>query len=248
MTDTSIIIPARMGSSRFKGKPLVKILNFPMIIHVWKRCNLIKNCDVYIATCDVEIKEICENYGAKVIMTSKKHKMCMDRVAEASKKVKSENIITVQGDEPLVRPNMILQVIKKMKYHDAVTLMQKVKLDNERADKNRVKVVYNKLNDLLYISRETIPTEKVLNKKKDLYKLVNIFGFKKKFLKNYNKLKSDLELRESVDLLRVIDNGYKIKIFKTNGFITSVDVPNDLKIVKKFLKIDKIYKKISKLS
>ncbi len=127
-----IIIPARMGSSRFPGKPLINLMGLPMIIHVWLRCKMSKNIDeVYVATCDKKIKKVCEKFHAKVIMTSKKHKMCMERVVEASKKLNAKNIITVQGDEPLITPKDIEIIVKKLKIiskNDTVNLIQKIKI------------------------------------------------------------------------------------------------------------------------
>ena len=127
--NNAVIIPARMNSSRFPGKPLIDIMGIPMVIHVWLRSKLSKNInEVYIATCDNEIKRVAKKYGARVIMTSKKHKMCMERIAEASKYINAKNIITVQGDEPLIQPIMIEKVVEKMKKFRAVTLMQKITL------------------------------------------------------------------------------------------------------------------------
>ena len=162
--NNAVIIPARMGSSRFPGKPLINILGLPMVIHVWLRCKMSKEVDeAYIATCDKKIHKICSNFGAQVIMTSKKHKMCMDRVVEASKKIKAKNIITVQGDEPLIRPNdinMIAKALNKINKNETINLIQKIKLNKEIDDPNRVKVVLNKKKEIIYISRETIPSRK----------------------------------------------------------------------------------------
>ena len=158
------IIPARMGSSRFPGKPLINLLGLPMIIHVWARCKMSKEIDeAYIATCDLKIKKVCKKYGAKVLMTSKKHKMCMERVVEASRKVNAKNIITVQGDEPLIQPNDISLVVKELNKSlniETINLVQKIKINKEIDDPNRVKVVLNKKKEILYISRETIPSRK----------------------------------------------------------------------------------------
>ena len=102
------IIPARMASSRFPGKPLIDLSGFPMIEHVWIRSKLCKQIDeVYIATCDLEIKNKAEEFGAKVIMTDSSHEMCMDRVVEAASNIKSDIIIVIQGDEPLITPGLL---------------------------------------------------------------------------------------------------------------------------------------------
>ena len=246
-----IIIPARMGSSRFPGKPLINLLGLPMIIHVWLRCKMSKNIDeVYVATCDQEIKKVCEKFSAKVLMTSKKHKMCMERVVEASKKVKAKNIITVQGDEPLITPKDIEIIVKKLKKiskNDTVNLIQKIKIKKEINDPNRVKVVLNKKKEILYISRETIPSRKKLKKFNSYFKLGNIYAMRKSFLKIYSKLKSsNLEIVESIDMNRIIDYGYKIVSALSSSNLVSIDVPNDKKMVIKLMKKDKIFHKYKK--
>ncbi len=243
-----IVIPARMGSSRFPGKPLINIKKIPMVVHVWIRCKMLNLVDeVYVATCDNIIKEVCEKYGAKVIMTSKKHKMCMERVAEAVKKIQCKNIITVQGDEPLIQKNdieIVRKKIEKLKKHESVSLVQKIKITKEINNKNRVKVIMNKRKKILYISRETIPSKNFFKNYKSYYKLGNIYGISKNFLKKYPKLKaSKLEKLESVDMNRIIDYDYNLYGVESKSNLVSVDVPNDLKIVNKLIVKDTFFKK-----
>ena len=107
-------IPVRMSSSRFPGKPLTKLLKMTMLEHVWRRTKMSDVDETYVALCDKETIDICKKIGAKYIITSKKHEMCMDRIAEASNKKKSDIIVTVQGDEPLITPQMINLTIKKL--------------------------------------------------------------------------------------------------------------------------------------
>ena len=244
--NNAVIIPARMGSSRFPGKPLINILGLPMVIHVWLRCKMSKEVDeAYIATCDKKIHKICSNFGAQVIMTSKKHKMCMDRVVEASKKIKAKNIITVQGDEPLIRPNdinMIAKALNKINKNETINLIQKIKLNKEIDDPNRVKVVLNKKKEIIYISRETIPSRKKKKNFKSYYKLGNVYGMKKSFLKIYSSLKnSKLESIESIDMNRIIDYSYKLKSLLSKSNLVSVDVPEDKKTVINLMKKDHIF-------
>jgi 3-deoxy-manno-octulosonate cytidylyltransferase (CMP-KDO synthetase) len=247
-----VIIPARMGSSRFPGKPLINILGLPMVIHVWFRCKMSKEVDeVYIATCDKKIQDICLKYGAKVIMTSKKHKMCMDRVVEASKKIKAKNIITVQGDEPLIQPkdiDLIAKKLKKIGKNETINLIQKIKLDKEINDPNRVKVVLNKKKEIIYISRETIPSRKLNKEFKSYYKLGNVYAMKKSFLKIYSNLKaSNLEMIESIDMNRIIDYNYKLKSLLSNSNLVSIDVPKDKKTVIKLMKKDHTFFRYKKI-
>tara|TARA_Y100000741_G_C18072485_1_gene485186 strand:+ start:73 stop:591 length:519 start_codon:yes stop_codon:yes gene_type:complete len=157
-------IPARMQSSRFPGKPLIKLLGKSMIEHVWERTKLCPEIDeVFIATCDEEIKDEAEKFGAQVIMTSKDHEMCMTRIVEAAKKKPSDIIVTIQGDEPLIESNMISKTIKQLienKELFATTLAQKIENETEINDPNRVKIIWNKNNEVIYISREAIPSKK----------------------------------------------------------------------------------------
>ena len=246
-----IIIPARMGSSRFPGKPLIDLLGLPMIIHVWARCKMSKNIDeVYVATCDKIIKNICKKYNAKVIMTSKKHSMCMERVCEAARKINAKNIITVQGDEPLITPNDIKLITSKLKTissDETINLIQKIKLPKEIDDPNRVKVIINKSKYILYISRETIPSRKKSKNFKSYFKLGNIYAMRKNFLKKYEKLSSSkLEIVESVDMNRILDHGFRILSVQSNSNLVSIDVPRDVKMVKKLMKKDQIFYKLKK--
>lgn len=246
-----IIIPARMSSSRFPGKPLINLLGLPMVIHVWIRCKLSKNIDeVFVATCDQEIKKICNKFGAKVLMTSKKHTMCMERVCEASKKIQAKNIITVQGDEPLINPkdiDLVLNKLNKISKNDTINLIQKIKINKEIDDPNRVKVVLNAKKEIVYISRETIPSRKKIKSFSSYYKLGNVYAMRSSFLKIYSKLKaSNLENIESIDMNRLIDYGYKIVSVNSNSNLVSIDVPKDKKTVTKLLKKDKIFQKYKK--
>ena len=181
-------------------------------------------------------------------MTSKKHKMCMERVAEAVKKIPCKNIITVQGDEPLIQKNdieIVRKKIEKLKKHESVSLVQKIKITKEINNKNRVKVIMNKRKKILYISRETIPSKNFFKNYKSYYKLGNIYGISKNFLKIYPKLKaSKLEKLESVDMNRIIDYDYNLYGVESKSNLVSVDVPNDLKIVNKLIVKDTFFKSI----
>src|SRR3989344_118073 len=127
---TVVIIPARLASSRFPGKPLVDILGKPMIEHVWRRTSMCKLLDeVWVATPDKEIFDVVEKLGGKAIMTSPNHVMAMDRLAEANETIKADLVVNVQGDEPLIYPEMIEAIAKPMQEDDSYacgTLVQKI--------------------------------------------------------------------------------------------------------------------------
>ena len=246
------IIPARMKSSRLPGKAMKKICNIPMIGHVYFRSKLSKVLsEVYVATCDNKIKNYIHSIKGKVIMTSKKHKRAVDRTQEAMKKIirnykkKVNLIVMIQGDEPCLEPKMINEVVsvfKKNKNLQISNLYTVLDRPKEIMDPNRVKVVVDQNNNAIYFSREIISTQKV-NKKKIYYKQGNIFCFSKKALQNFVKLKpSNLEIVESVDMNRLIENRYKIKMVKTKFNTVNVDNYEDFKKAKKIMKNDNNFK------
>jgi 3-deoxy-manno-octulosonate cytidylyltransferase (CMP-KDO synthetase) len=235
-------IPARMKSSRFPGKPLINLLGKPMIQHVWEKT---KNCndidEVFIATCDDEIREASEKFGAKVIMTSKDHNMCMTRIVEAVKKKPADIIVTIQGDEPLINSRMISQTINQLKSNDnlfATTLAQKIISLSEINDPNRVKIIWNKNKEVIYISREAIPSKEKYNAIIDYYKMVCVYTMKYDSLMLYDKLEeSRLENIESIDMLRIIENDKKLGIDIIDTVVENIDVPEDIPKVLKLLNI-----------
>lgn len=239
--NTSIIIPARYGSSRYKGKPLAKILGRQMILRVADICKKIIGINnLYIATDSRLIEKVVTGEGYKTIMTSKKCLTGTDRVAEASKKIKSDIILNVQGDEPTINPNDIKKIIKiKKKYPNYVICgYDKIhKLENP-ANFNLPKVVLNTSNELIYISRALVPGKKNRKNKINYYKQVCIYAFNKKQLKKFvskNK-KSPVEKIEDIEILRFFDLNIKIKMVKLNSNSIAVDEVKDIKKVEKLLK------------
>ena len=246
------IIPARMASSRFPGKPMKDILGMPMIGHVYKRVKMSKMLrEVYVATCDKEIFDYIESIGGKAVMTSDFHERCTDRCAEALQKIENETeekcdiIVMVQGDEPLTFPQMIDESVDPM-IKDRNLLITNLVADLETIEEfenpNEVKVVMDKYNNALYFSREPIPSRNkgVLNV--PMKKQVCVIPFKRDFLFEYNKMKpTPLEIIESVDMMRIIENGGKIKMCKTNFKTKAVDTKEDLELVCEIMKKDKLF-------
>ena len=246
------IIPARMQSSRLSGKAMKQIFNIPMIGHVYIRSKLSKVLDeVYVATCDNEIKDYIKSINGKVIMTSKKHKRAVGRTAEATKKIekiykkKINLIVMIQGDEPRLDPRMINQAVnifKKNKKVQVSNLYTELKDLKEISDPNRVKVVIDRNSDAIYFSREKIST-KNLKGKKIYFKQGNIFCFSKKALYNFVKLKpSNSEIAESVDMNRLIESRYKIRMVKTKIHTINVDNQSDFDKAKIKMKNNKHFK------
>jgi 3-deoxy-manno-octulosonate cytidylyltransferase (CMP-KDO synthetase) len=245
------LIPARMGSSRFPGKPLEKILGKPMIGHVYERvskCNLLVK--TVVATCDQEILEYIESIGGEVVMTSDHHERASDRCTEAlvylEKKygIKYDIIVMVQGDEPMTHPNMITEVVTPMLNDPEIlvsNLLGNIENIEELKDRNCIKVVCDLNSDALYFSREPIPTRKF--GKVEMKKQVCIIPFRREFLLRYNSLEqTPLEIAESVDMMRVLEHGLKVKMIPTAYNTHAVDTVEDLKKVEELMR-DKSDKK-----
>jgi len=243
------IIPARMASTRFPGKPLEKINGIPMIGHVYyrsKMSNLMN--DVYIATCDNEIAEYIEGVGGKAVMTSDKHERASDRSAEALTKVekslgyKVDIVVMIQGDEPMLMPEMTDEAVKLMlddNSLDIVNIMAPIRSEIEHTDKNIVKVVVDNNNFAMYFSREPIPSPwKGLDNIKP-FKQTGIILFKRDFLLRFNDMEqTPLEIAESVDMLRVLEHRYKVRMAPTQYDVYSVDTEQDRKKVESMLSTD----------
>lgn len=241
---TIAVIPARMGSSRFPGKPIAKILGRPMIEHIYKRVAMSKSLDAtYIATCDEEIRQIAEGFGAKVIMTSDTHERASDRVAEAVVYLDADLIVMVQGDEPMTHPDMIDTAVAPFKNDPklgCVNLVRKIDHEADYLDANTIKVVMNQHNDALYMSRRPIPTiAKTGFANTAAYKQVCIIPFRRSTLYQYTHLTpTPLEQLESIDMLRLLEHGMQVKMVPTEYNTQAVDTPEDLARVEKLMAAD----------
>jgi 3-deoxy-manno-octulosonate cytidylyltransferase (CMP-KDO synthetase) len=251
------IIPARMGSSRFPGKPMAEIHGIPMIGHVYfrtKMCPLLN--ETYVATCDQEIFDYIISIGGKAVMTADTHERCSDRTAEAMLKIESETgrkvdiVVMVQGDEPMVTPEMIEQSVApilKESSIQVVNLMARIKTIEEFEDPNEVKVVTDLQSNAIYFSREPIPSRKKGKKAVPMMKQVCIIPFKREFLLKFNELDpTPLEIIESVDMMRVIEHSYKVKMAFSDTETHSVDTIEDLAEVEKLIKNDSLISQYAK--
>ena len=254
------IIPARMAASRFPGKPLKKINGIPMLTHVYLRAKLFMNWDrLFLAGCDKEISHYCIEKKIPYIPTSKKHKRCLDRVFEAAKKIskakikinKNDIIVCVQGDEPMLRPDMIKTVvreIKKNKKAGSIVLGMFINDRKQFYDPNIEKIIHNNNNEVLYTSRAPIPFCKKFTPKIKAKRIYGIFAFRYDFLRKFNSTReSFLEKIESCDSNRICDNyGGQFVASYPYKISFSVDCKKDLEKVQKFMHEDKIYKNILK--
>ena len=234
-----IVIPARYSSSRFPGKPLALIKGKPMIIHVYERAKNAKLASkVIIATDDMRIFNTAKEFNADVRMTDSNLKSGTDRVYEVAKNFKYEIIVNVQGDEPLIEPEVIdnaIKVLKDSKNADISTAAKAINNPKEISDPNVVKVVFNRSHYALYFSRSPIPFCREKNNCKH-FKHIGIYCFKRSALEKFVSLpESELENYEKLEQLRALDNDMKIKIFFTDYESFGVDTPEDLEKLKVFL-------------
>jgi 3-deoxy-manno-octulosonate cytidylyltransferase (CMP-KDO synthetase) len=233
-----------MAAQRFPGKPLTKIAGMTMIEHVYRRCAISVGAEaVWIATCDRSIEDAAKTFGAKVIMTADTHVRCTDRVAEAARKLDSDIVINVQGDEPVLDPESLNQVLRPFRENSgclASNLIQKINPASEDPKNyNIVKVVFNKNKQALYFSREPIPSPQRTDVKREYFKQIGLIAFRRDFLETFSKLApTPLEAAESVDMLRMLEHGYTLDLVETQSRFLSVDIPGDVPPVEEALKHD----------
>ena len=243
-TKTAVVIPARYASSRFPGKPLYLINNKPLILHVVGKVSKCKGIDcVAVATDDKRIFDVVKAAGYNVFMTPTTLKSGTDRVAYvANKYLKNYSVfINVQGDEPLIDKKLVekmAQEFKKDKKLEYLTVAYKMKPTDDISNPNTVKVIFDKNHYALYFSRFPIPfvrDEKNKNKA-DYYKHIGVYGYTKKFVCEFTKSKqTKLEITESLEQLRALEQGKKIKIIISSKDLQDVNVIEDVAKVKKEL-------------
>ena len=254
MTKIIGVIPVRMGSSRFPGKPLFNIAGMPMLEHVWHRAKMYKKWDeLLLTTCDVEIKEFANSKNIPCIMTSDKHERALDRVAEAIEnsdfEISEDDIVlNVQGDEPMMRPDMITATVQPMVDNvdvNGVVLSMPIIDEAQFNDPNTLKIIHNIKGDILYTSRAPIPYCKEWSLDIEAKRIYGIFGFRWDFLRKFTKMpESPLELVESCDSNRLYDNGLTQRVAQypyVDSF--AVDTPEDAKKVEAHIKADPYWRK-----
>jgi len=240
------IIPARYSSTRFPGKPLIDIGGKSMIQRVYEQAQK-ASCltNVLVATDDNRIMEHVLSFGGKAILTSENHKSGTDRCFEAIQNFDKtvDVVINIQGDEPFIKSEQIDLVASCFNQNEVqiATLVKKITTDDELFNVNIPKVILNSHSQAIYFSRQTLPyvrgqEEKQWLNKQTFYKHIGIYAYKTDVLAQITQLKqSDLELAESLEQLRWLENGYKINVKITDFESVAVDVPDDLKKLNKFL-------------
>lgn len=232
------IIPARMGASRFPGKPLAPILGMPMIGHCYHRTRLAPGlAAAYIATCDQPIIDYVESIGGRAVMTSTSHTRASTRTAEALEIIERQTeervdvVVMVQGDEPLITPETIGETLLHFvdPAVEIVNIMSRLQSLEAFVDKNNVKVVVNQKNDALYFSREPIPSPWRGWEYSPRYMQTGIIAFRRDTLLRFNAMQETaLEQIESVDMNRVIETGGQIRMVAIDAYTIGVDTPEEL--------------------
>lgn len=236
------IIPSRFNSTRLPGKPLAIIAGKPMIQRVYEQCAKSKLSEVIVATDDKRILNTVLNFGGKAIFTSPEHQNGTERIAEIAQNIVADCILNIQGDEPFIDPeqiNLLLNTLTEPSIQIA-TLAKFLNDESLFETESIVKVVFNLKNEALYFSRSAIPFHQSENNF-GFYKHIGLYGFKKQTLLDLVKLEAtNLEQTESLEQLRWLQNGYKIKIAITQSETISVDTPQDLIRAEQFAQTHKL--------
>ena len=236
-----VIIPARYDSARFPGKLLYPLRGMPVIQHVYENSNRARLADdVIVATDSETIFEKVLSFGGKAVMTDRKHKSGTDRVAEVARSTDYDIIVNVQGDEPLIRSEMIDDVISLLEDKKASigTLIKKIEDPQEMRDPNVVKIVFDNEGFALYFSRAQIPFHAPHSELStpDYYKHIGIYSYRRDILLALAGMEqTGLERVEKLEQLRALENGMKIKIRETFFETYGVDTPEDIERVEKCL-------------
>lgn len=234
------IIPARYGSKRLPGKPLAMISGKPMIQWVYERASRSRSLDrVIVATDDVRIMRTVWKFGGQAMLTPKSLRSGTDRVAEASKKMGADIVINIQGDEPLIRPDTIDKLVAAMRKDSRLlmaTAAAPLRDAATAATPSVVKVVSDRFGNALYFSRAPIPFYRNEKASKKFYQHLGIYAYRKNFLLKFAKWKSTaLETAESLEQLRALERGIRIRVVEVRGQSIGVDTKQDLERVKKLL-------------
>lgn len=234
------IIPARYQSTRFEGKVLKDLLGKSVIQHVWDNARHASTLeDLIVATDDERIEAEVRRFGGKAILTAKEHKSGTDRLREVVNPIDVKVIVNIQADEPLLHPSMIDDIVRPLLEDEGIdmaTLKKLITDPEELTNPNVVKVVTDKNDYALYFSRSMIPYPRV---KKDarFYKHIGLYAFTKDFLFTFTNLPpSELEEVEGLEQLRVLENGYKIKVVETQFDTIGIDTSEDLERAREVLK------------
>ncbi|MDA9627608.1 3-deoxy-manno-octulosonate cytidylyltransferase [Flavobacteriaceae bacterium] len=235
-----IIIPARLDSSRLPKKVLLDLKGKTVIQRVYEQCLKVKNVDgVYIATDSIEIKEVCETFTDKVVITKSTHQSGTDRIGEAISSIACDIVINVQGDEPFIEPSLIEALVNSFSNSQISmsSAMSKINNVKDLQNSNVVKVVVDHHNNALFFSRSLLPfprdvkeisIAKEVIEKYQFFRHIGIYGYRKDFLLKFVNLEqSYLEKVEKLEQLRALENGFKIKMIEAESSLIGIDTQED---------------------
>ncbi|MEN6373325.1 MAG: 3-deoxy-manno-octulosonate cytidylyltransferase [Smithella sp.] len=240
----TVVIPARMASSRYPGKPLELVMGLPLVEHVRRRALLAQGVDhVVVATCDEPIKASIEGFGGRVVMTKDTHQRCTDRVEEAMQSLQGDIIAMAQGDEPLLIPDAISQVTQPLlddPLLDVVNLLSPLESPDDYTNPNIVKAVCDRQGNVIYLTRAPVPHfRQVVDV--PVYRQTGIMAFRASFLPRFSALaETALEKAESVDMLRVLEHGIRIRGVLAGYTTLGIDRPGDVELVEAVLRNDPV--------
>jgi len=238
---TAAVIPARYASSRFPGKALAEIMGQPMIVWVLQaveKCELID--EVYVATDDLRIKNEVEKAGGRAVMTSAQHQSGTDRIAEAAQEIEAELIVNIQGDEPLIKAESIARALRPFTAENDLkmsTLKRKITA-REAENPDLVKVITDKDDYALYFSRSKVPYCRDAEVEgQNYFQHIGLYVYRREFLLKFAEMeRTALEKAESLEQLRALENGFKIKVLETEAKLIGVDRREDIELVEKEIK------------
>ena len=236
------VIPARMASTRYPGKPLLEFYGLPMVEHVRRRALLCKGFDdVIVATCDREIEKAVQRFGGKVVMTSDKHEVASERVIEAIQEIDCTHVVNVQGDEILVLPADLDRMIAAIRNDSQGKMWNAVAPLNSEADLRDgtiVKAVLDRYNRFLYCSRQ-------FEKPQSVYWVIGLLAYEREFLKNFSCWeKTPCEKAESIEQMRVLENGKTIQGILFGKAAPGINEPREALLVREILENDREQKKV----
>jgi len=244
------IIPARMASSRYPGKPLIEIEGLPMIEHVRRRTIMCPGfSDVVVATCDKEIFDVVKGYNGNVMMTSEDHIMATDRVAEAAETLDCSHVVNVQGDEILILPDdlsMMVETITSYPENSYWNAISKIENDKELADSSIVKCIITTQKKIMYCSRDF--SSLYLNSSfEPVRKVLGILGYTRDSLLSYASLpRTPLETSQSIDQSRIIENDFDLfSVLFSDGY-PGINEPREAEVVKEILRTNRKQKEVLK--
>jgi 3-deoxy-manno-octulosonate cytidylyltransferase (CMP-KDO synthetase) len=233
------VIPARYGSSRFEGKPLADICGKPMVWWVYHQLQKVPEfSEVYVATDDERIVEVCNSFAINVLLTSKEHPTGTDRVVEVSEKIEADSYVVVMGDEPLIKPEDISTLILGMQNSniDVGMLTTRFKNPVDVVNTTTIKLALNGQNEIIFMSRSPVPFPKA-SLDYAYYKNIGAYIFRKHALSVYKNSQPDnLERVEEIELLRLLEKHMLVKAFKIESDSISVDTKKDLERVREYIK------------